>query len=312
MNPSPRCGAVTKASVRWQTARAPDAKSILRRSRKEMERRLPDIVAFAELEHFIDAPLRTYSTGMMARLGFAVATDVDPEVLLVDEVLAVGDIEFQERCMDRIRTFLQGGSTLVVVSHSPPAVVQLCERVVWLDAGRVMRGWSGGRRGAGVRRVLDPRAPVLGYRLSAPRPTTRAGTSAVRRQRGRRPPSPRRQFKNPDWRSCATASWPTVAHTSAPPSPVIRTAVISARSPDLSIARDTTLPHGTRVPPPGSRAYNGLRQVPAVQRTPAAFAATKGAPHAPFEPAVTSRLRYRSLTKFGLPHGTPHTGTRYW
>jgi len=113
--------------------------AILRRSRKEMERRLPDIVAFAELEHFIDAPLRTYSTGMMARLGFAVATDVEPEILLVDEVLAVGDIEFQERCMDRIQTFLQGGSTLVVVSHSPAAVVQLCQRAVWLEAGRVMR-----------------------------------------------------------------------------------------------------------------------------------------------------------------------------
>ena len=77
--------------------------AILRRSRKEMQRRLPDIVAFAELEHFIDAPLRTYSTGMMARLGFAVATDVEPEILLIDEVLAVGDIEFQEQCMDTHR-----------------------------------------------------------------------------------------------------------------------------------------------------------------------------------------------------------------
>ena len=80
--------------------------AILRRSRKEMQRRLPDIVAFAELEHFIDAPLRTYSTGMVARLGFAVATDVEPEILLVDEVLSVGDIEFQEKCMRRMEEFL--------------------------------------------------------------------------------------------------------------------------------------------------------------------------------------------------------------
>jgi len=112
--------------------------AILRRSRKEMQRRLPDIMAFAELEHFIDAPLRTYSTGMMARLGFAVATDVEPEILLIDEVLAVGDIEFQERCMERIERFVRGGATLVLVSHSPQAVLDVCQRVVWIEAGRIV------------------------------------------------------------------------------------------------------------------------------------------------------------------------------
>ena len=112
--------------------------AIMRRTRKEMQRRLPDIVAFAELEQFIDAPLRTYSTGMAARLGFALATDVEPEILLIDEVLAVGDMEFQERCVARIRTFLESGATLVLVSHSPQQVAQLCQRAVWLDAGRVV------------------------------------------------------------------------------------------------------------------------------------------------------------------------------
>jgi homopolymeric O-antigen transport system ATP-binding protein len=112
--------------------------AILRRSRKEMQRRLPEIIEFAELQHFIDAPLRTYSTGMVARLGFAVATDVEPEILLVDEVLSVGDIEFQEKCLERMREFLHRGATLVLVSHSPKSVLDLCERTVWLDAGRII------------------------------------------------------------------------------------------------------------------------------------------------------------------------------
>ena len=112
--------------------------AILRRSRKEMQRRLPEIVEFAELEHFIDAPLRTYSTGMVARLGFAVATDVEPEILLVDEVLSVGDIEFQQKCVARMEEFLARGATLVLVSHSPQSVLELCQRAVWLHEGAVM------------------------------------------------------------------------------------------------------------------------------------------------------------------------------
>ena len=111
--------------------------AILRRSRKEMERRFAEIVAFAELEAFIDAPLRTYSTGMNARLGFAVATDCDPDILLVDEVLSVGDIEFQQKCIRRIDQFLQRGATLVLVSHSLESVTDLCQRAVWIDGGRI-------------------------------------------------------------------------------------------------------------------------------------------------------------------------------
>lgn len=112
--------------------------AILRRSRAEMQRRLPDIVRFAELEHFIDAPLRTYSTGMVARLGFAVATDLQPEILLIDEVLSVGDIEFQQKCIARIGEFLARGATLVLVSHSPDQVKELCKRTVWIHEGRVV------------------------------------------------------------------------------------------------------------------------------------------------------------------------------
>jgi ABC-type polysaccharide/polyol phosphate transport system ATPase subunit len=111
--------------------------AILRRPRAEMVRRLPDIVRFAELEQFIDAPLRTYSTGMVARLGFAVATDVQPDILLLDEVLSVGDIEFQEKCLARIQEFLARGATMILVSHAPQAIVDLCQRAVWMHEGRI-------------------------------------------------------------------------------------------------------------------------------------------------------------------------------
>jgi ABC-type polysaccharide/polyol phosphate transport system ATPase subunit len=112
--------------------------ALLGRSRRDMLRRFERIVEFAELGLFIDAPLRTYSTGMVARLGFAIATDVDADVLLIDEALSVGDIGFQKKCLQRIESFLRGGATLVLVSHSPETVRGLCERVVWLESGRVV------------------------------------------------------------------------------------------------------------------------------------------------------------------------------
>lgn len=112
--------------------------AILGRSRGDMLRRFDRILAFSELAHFIDAPLRTYSTGMVVRLGFAIATDVEPDILLVDEVLAVGDIEFQRKCTERIQAILGRGATFVLVSHSPDAILKLCEHVIWLDEGRVV------------------------------------------------------------------------------------------------------------------------------------------------------------------------------
>jgi homopolymeric O-antigen transport system ATP-binding protein len=112
--------------------------ALLGRSRSEMQRRFEGIVEFSELGHFIDAPIRTYSTGMVARLGFAIATDVEPDILIVDELLSVGDIEFQRRCSERIESILRRGTTLVFVSHSPQAVLQLCSRAVWLEHGEVV------------------------------------------------------------------------------------------------------------------------------------------------------------------------------
>ena len=113
-----------------------------------MQKRFEAIVEFSELGHFIDAPLRTYSTGMVARLGFAIATDVEPDILLVDEVLSVGDIEFQHKCTDRIQSILRAGTTFVLVSHSPETIVQLCEHAIWLHEGRVAASGS-------ARQVVD-------------------------------------------------------------------------------------------------------------------------------------------------------------
>ena len=107
-------------------------------SRREMIERMPGIVAFAELEGFFDAPTRTYSTGMVARLAFAIATDVDPDILLVDEALSVGDERFRARCHDRMEQFRDRGKTFLFVSHSLEEVVATCQRAVWIGEGRVV------------------------------------------------------------------------------------------------------------------------------------------------------------------------------
>ena len=105
--------------------------------RKELASRVDDIIAFAELERFADNPVKTYSSGMFARLGFAIAVNVDPDVLLVDEVLAVGDQSFQARCIDRMLEFRNAGKTLVLVTHDLGAVESFCERAIWIDKGLV-------------------------------------------------------------------------------------------------------------------------------------------------------------------------------
>lgn len=104
-------------------------------SYKEMEEKYESIVTFAELRDFIDAPVRTYSSGMVARLGFAIATDVQPDVLIVDEVLAVGDEDFRKRCLARIEDFRDKGATVLFVTHSLDVVETLCNRVLWIDHG---------------------------------------------------------------------------------------------------------------------------------------------------------------------------------
>ena len=111
--------------------------SILGLPRQETDRLFDDIVAFAELEDFIDNQVKFYSSGMYVRLGFAVAVHVDPAILLVDEVLAVGDIAFQAKCLERVERFQREGRTIVFVTHVPDLVVRVCDRVVLLDHGRI-------------------------------------------------------------------------------------------------------------------------------------------------------------------------------
>jgi ABC-type polysaccharide/polyol phosphate transport system ATPase subunit len=111
--------------------------SLVGLTRKQVAQRFDEIVAFAELEHAVDRQVKFYSTGMQMRLGFAVASHVDPDILLVDEVLAVGDATFQQKCLDRIGLVLRRGTTLVFVSHDLAAVEATCDRGVWLDEGVV-------------------------------------------------------------------------------------------------------------------------------------------------------------------------------
>jgi len=111
--------------------------SILGLSRAEIRRKMDAIIAFSELERFIDIPVKRYSSGMYVRLGFSVAVHTDPEILLIDEVLAVGDQNFQHKCTERIMEMKQDGITLCFVSHALPAVRRLCSRAIWLNDGIV-------------------------------------------------------------------------------------------------------------------------------------------------------------------------------
>jgi len=111
--------------------------AILGMKRFEIDRKFDDIVAFAETEKFLDTPVKHYSSGMFMRLGFAVAAHLDPEILLVDEVLAVGDVAFQRKCLDKIRDVARSGRTVLFVSHRMNSVRTLCSHSIWLDAGHM-------------------------------------------------------------------------------------------------------------------------------------------------------------------------------
>ena len=111
--------------------------SVLGFSNQMIEEKFDDIVEFSELREFLDVPMKNYSSGMVARIGFSVATMVKPEILIVDEILSVGDFLFQQKCEQRINDLMQGGTTVLIVSHALEQIRRLCNRVMWLDKGKI-------------------------------------------------------------------------------------------------------------------------------------------------------------------------------
>lgn len=115
--------------------------TLLGHSRKFMEDHFNEIVDFAELWDFLDVPMKNYSSGMQARIGFAIATMVRPDILIVDEILAVGDFKFQQKCQERMREMLGNGTTLILVSHNIDDIKRMCDHACWIDHGNmVMQG----------------------------------------------------------------------------------------------------------------------------------------------------------------------------
>jgi len=111
--------------------------SVLGYNKRFIDARFDEIVDFSEMEEFLDVPLKNYSSGMVARVAFAVATVVKPEILIVDEILSVGDFHFQQKCEQRITALMSGGTTVLFVSHSIDQIQNLCNRVMWLEKGKV-------------------------------------------------------------------------------------------------------------------------------------------------------------------------------
>ena len=113
--------------------------SILGYSKQFLDSKFNDIVEFSELKDFLDVPVKNFSSGMVAKLAFSVATIVDPEILIVDEILSVGDIKFQEKSKNKMMEMIKGGTTVLFVSHSMEQIKELCTKVIWLDHGKIVK-----------------------------------------------------------------------------------------------------------------------------------------------------------------------------
>ncbi|NWF98822.1 MAG: ABC transporter ATP-binding protein [Nitrospirae bacterium] len=111
--------------------------SLLGYTRKEIKRCIDKIIEFSELEEFIYSPLRSYSSGMISRLGFSIATELNPDILIIDEALAVGDEHFKRKCKERILNFKNKGATILFVSHDMDEIIEICDNVLWLEQGRI-------------------------------------------------------------------------------------------------------------------------------------------------------------------------------
>ncbi len=149
--------------------------ALLGMTREEIEERMESMIEFAGLKEFIDAPLRTYSTGMFARLGFSIATAKRPEILIVDEILGVGDAEFQTKSYERIQSFQAAGTTILLVSHSMERVEEICTRAAWLDHGELV---SLGTAKAVVNQYLRRTIEREAARMAAEREAIRTATGA--------------------------------------------------------------------------------------------------------------------------------------
>lgn len=113
--------------------------AILGYSKEFLEQKFDEIVEFSELKDFLDAPVKNFSSGMVAKLAFSISTIVDPEVLIVDEILSVGDIKFQEKSKNKMMSMIEGGTTVLYVSHSIDSIKELCSKVIWLDHGKIIK-----------------------------------------------------------------------------------------------------------------------------------------------------------------------------
>ncbi|MCC6143954.1 MAG: ATP-binding cassette domain-containing protein [Candidatus Hydrogenedentes bacterium] len=154
--------------------------SLMGLSRREAQEILDEVVAFAELEDFINSPVGTYSSGMKARLGFGVAVNLNPEILLIDEVLAVGDFAFQNKCFVKMQQLKKNGTTIVLVSHSHAKVVQLCERALWLHQGKFMQI---GRARDTVQAYLDFMEQIEQEKLAKEKNTGKSKAAATQRRK---------------------------------------------------------------------------------------------------------------------------------
>ena len=111
--------------------------AVLGYSKKFLESKVDEIIEFSELGEFIDIPIKNYSSGMLAKLGFSIATTVNPDILIIDEVLGVGDVNFRKKSSDKIRSLMDGGTTVLLVSHSIPQIRDICDKAIWINNGYV-------------------------------------------------------------------------------------------------------------------------------------------------------------------------------
>ena len=169
-------------------------------SRSQLALRYREIVGFSGIGDFIDLPVKYYSSGMVARLAFSVAVNVQPDILLLDEVLAVGDQAFQRKCLDRLRAFRSGGCTMILVSHNEAIVRELCSRALWLEKGEI-------RMEGEVEEVLDAYLweAVRGCRWKIRIPGN------ITCPCGKAPEAPRKRSSRWSWGCCGPGRWSTLA-----------------------------------------------------------------------------------------------------